>query len=183
MNETEIIKSLIFYGFAGLTLAFFLLSVLSKNILYSLLFAVIAFFNIGGLFFSLNADYNAVVQISVYGVAIPVIFLFAIMLTDKNENKKINLSFSPRFFISLIATVFLFMILWYSIEFARNFNNNISIFFNPDKPAIGNYESIIAIANSLYVNYSVPFILFSIIVLTVIVGISLLNVIKEKNHG
>ena len=43
MNETQIIESIIFFGFAGLTLLFALLSIAAKNILYSLLFAVIAF--------------------------------------------------------------------------------------------------------------------------------------------
>ena len=183
MSETEIIKSLIFYGFSGLTLLFALLSVLSKNILYSLLFAVIAFFNVGGLFFSLGADYNAIIQIAIYGIAIPVIILFAIMLTNRNEDSFRNITFSPRFFIALISSALLFMILWYSIAFSMNFNSNILNFFNQEKPILGSYVSIISMANTLYVNYSVPLILFSIIILTVVVGISVLNVIREKNRG
>ncbi len=183
MNETEIIKSIIFYGFAALVLIFAMLSVLSKNILYSLLFAVIAFFSVGGLFFSLSADYNAVMQIAVYGAAVPIIFLFAIMHTSHIENSSINLSLSPRFFIALISSSLLFMILWYSVKFALNFNKNLIGFFNPSKNIIGSYDSLIAVAKGLYVDYSVSLILFALIILTLVIGISVLNVSREKKRG
>lgn len=183
MNEVEIIKSIIFYGFAGLILISVLLSVIVKPIFYSLLFAIVAFFCAGGLFFSLNADYNAVVQIAVYGVAVPVIFLFAIMFTSYHSDKTLNFSFSPRFFISIISAVIFLMFMFYSVSFAIHFNQDLLEFFNPNKPSFGSYDSIFAIANGIYVNHSVALILFAVIMLTIIVGISVLNVIKEKKRG
>ena len=183
MNETQIIESIIFFGFAGLTLLFALLSIAAKNILYSLLFAVIAFFFAGGVFFSLNADYNAVAQISIYGVAIPVLFLFAIMFTSENEKKEINLSFSPRFFIGIISSTVLFMVIWYSIEFALHFNSSLAKFFNPAALQIGDYDSILSVAKNFYYDNGAGLVLFSILLLTVVIGISVLNVIKEKRRG
>ena len=97
MKEIDIINSIIFYGFAGLIMLFTLLSIFANRILYSLLFAVIAFFCTAGIFFSLGADYNAVVQIALYGIAVPVLFLFAVMFTSRKEDRTVHFSFSPKF--------------------------------------------------------------------------------------
>ena len=183
INETEIIKSITFYGFALPILIFALFSLISNKIMYTLLFAIITFFCAGGIFFSLGADYNAVVQIAVYGVAVPVIFLFAIMFTSKREDKKAYLSFGPRFFAGVCSAAFLFMFLWYSVEFACHLNVKTITFFIPLKQEFGSIDQIMLIANGIYQNYQVSFILFALMVLIVVIGISVLNLIKEKKRG
>ncbi|MBR1680470.1 NADH-quinone oxidoreductase subunit J [bacterium] len=183
MSEAEIIKSITFYGFALLILFFSIMSVFANRILYTLLYSVIAFFCLGGIFFSLGADYNAVVQIAVYGVAVPVIFLFAIMFTSRKENKTVYLSYAPRFFVGFISAALLFMILWYSVEFAVHLNINAGKFLSGRIAEIGDFNSIVSIANGLYVNYQLALILFAFTVLTTVVGISVLNVIRERRNG
>ena len=183
MNQLEIINSITFYGFAISILLFALLSIISNRILYSLLFAVIVFFCTGGIFFSLGADYNAVVQIAIYGVAIPVLFLFAIMFTSHTENKSIHLSFSPKFFIAFFSATFLFMILWYSASFAIHMNEDLAKFFTPNSPQINSVEMFMAMSKGIYVNYQLAFILFALMIFIVIVGISVLNIVKEKKRG
>ncbi|MBR2525631.1 NADH-quinone oxidoreductase subunit J [bacterium] len=182
MNEAEIIKSITFYGFSLLILIFAILTIFANRILYSLLYAVIAFFCAGGIFFSLGADYNAVVQIMIYGVAVPVIFLFAIMFTSKKEGKTAYLSYAPRFFISFISIFLLFMLLWYSVKFAVYLNQNSANYLFAKLSNITIFDSVFAISNGLYVNYGLALFLFAITVLSVIVGISVLNVIKENKH-
>ncbi len=183
MNELEIINSITFYGFAFLILLFALLSLVANRIVYTLLFAVIAFFCAGGIFFSLGADYNAVVQILIYGVAVPIIFLFAIMFTSNREDKKTYLSFAPRFFIAFCSSAFLFMFLWYSVEFAFHLNEKSMQLFTPVKQEFSSIDQITLIANGLYQNYQAGFILFAVLILITVVGISVLNVIKEKKRG
>ena len=182
MNETEVIKAITFYGFSLFVLIFSVLTIFANRILYSLLYAVIVFFFAGGIFFSLGADYNAVVQIAIYGVAIPVIFLFAIMFTSKSENKSAYLSYSAKFFISFISLALLFMLLWYSVKLAIYINNVPTEKLYMKLLEVGNINSVVSIANGLYTNYSLAFILLAVTVLTVILGISVLNVIKEKRH-
>ena len=183
MSESEIIKSITFYGFALLILFFSIMSVFANRILYTLLYSVIAFFCLGGIFFSLGADYNAVVQIAVYGVAVPVIFLFAIMFTSRKENKTVYLSYATRCFVGFISAALLFMILWYSVEFAVHLNINAGKFLSGRIAEIGDFNSIVSIANGLYVNYQLALILFAFTVLTTVVGISVLNVIRERRNG
>ena len=71
MSEIEIINSITFYGFAITLVVFAFLTLLSNKIMYSLIFALIVFFASGAIFFALGADYNAIIQIMVYGVAVP----------------------------------------------------------------------------------------------------------------
>ncbi|MBQ3310846.1 NADH-quinone oxidoreductase subunit J [bacterium] len=182
MTETEIIKSITFYGFAIFSLLFAILSIISNNVVYSLLYALIVFFSAGGIFFSVGADYNAVVQIAIYGTAIPILFLFAIMFTSFKENKTVNLALSPRFFIAFFSSAFLFMVLWYSAKFAININENISKFFIPKLSQINSFELFSAISKGIYVNYQLAFILFAFMIFVVAVGISVLNIAKEKNR-
>lgn len=182
MNELEIIKSITFYGFALAIVVFALLTLFARRILYSLLFAVILFFCTGGIFFSLGADYNAVVQIIIYGVAIPVLLLFAIMFTSAYENRKVNLSYSPRFFVGFLSASLLFMMLWYAVQFALGLSDKLGWFFNSDMPKTNSVEMFMAMSNGIYTNYSLPFILIGLLVLFVVVGISTLSVIKEKKH-
>lgn len=182
MNEIEIIKSITFYGFALAIIVFALMTLFARRILYSLLFAVILFFCTGGIFFSLGADYNAVVQIIVYGVAIPILLLFSIMFTSSYEGRKVNLALSPRFFVGFLSASLLFLMLWYAVQFSLGISDKLGWFFNSDMPKANSDEMFMAISNGLYTNYSLPFMLIGLLVLFVVVGISTLNVIKEKKH-
>ena len=56
-----------------------------NNIFYSLLSAIIVFFIAGMFFYVLGSEYNAVIQIAIYGVAVPVIHGLAIMFTEKEN--------------------------------------------------------------------------------------------------
>lgn len=183
MSEAEIIKSISFYGFGLLVLIFSILTVFAKKVIYSIIFAVIAFFCTAGIFFSLGADYNAVVQIAVYGVAVPVILLFAIMFTSRSEAKTVYLSFTARFFTGIISLALFLMIIWYSIKYAVHLNSSVIVFFAKNKIDAAGLDSIYSISNTLYVNYRLALFLFGIMILTVIVGLSVLNIIKEQRRG
>lgn len=182
MNELEIIKSITFFGFAAAIIVFALLTLFARRILYSLLFAVILFFSVGGIFFSLGADYNAVVQIIIYGVAIPILFLFAIMFTSSYENRKVNISYSPRFFVGFLSASLLFMMLWYAVQFALGISDKVGLLFNSILPDSNSSEMFMAMSNGIYINYSLPFMMIGLLILIVVVGLTTFNVIKEKKH-
>jgi len=57
----------------------------SRNPIYCVLYLIVNFFAIGGLFLSLGNEFLAVVQIIVYAGAIMVLFLFVIMLLNLSE--------------------------------------------------------------------------------------------------
>jgi len=57
--------------------------VLVRNLLHAVLFLVLSFVGIAGLYITLSADFVAVVQVLIYAGAIAVLMIFAVMLTPR----------------------------------------------------------------------------------------------------
>lgn len=178
--EIDILKSLIFYGFAGAIILFALLSIFSFRILYSLLGAVCVFFATAGIYFILGADYNAVIQIAIYGIAIPILFVLAIMFTSDKLDKKIYITLKPRFFFTFLGIGALFLTLIYLIATSLSLNSNSAWILQKQTMFINKYQMFNALSEGFFVNYVLAFELFSILLLIVIIGISTLNLVKEK---
>lgn len=178
--EIDILKSLIFYGFAGAILLFAVLSIFSMRILYSLLAAVCVFFATAGIYFLLGADYNAVIQIAIYGIAIPILFVLAIMFTSDKLDKKTYITLKPRFFFSFIGIGILFLSLVYLIATSLSLRSNEAWVTLRQTVVINKYQMFNAISDGFFINFVFAFELFSILLLIVVVGISTLNLVKEK---
>ncbi len=56
-----------------------------RNPVYSVLFLIVSFFGLAGLFLSLEAEFLSIIQIIVYAGAIMVLFLFVVMLLNLNK--------------------------------------------------------------------------------------------------
>lgn len=178
--EIDILKSLIFYGFAGALLLFAFLSIAAFRILYSLLAAVCVFFLTAGIYFLLNADYNAVIQIAIYGIAIPILFILAIMFTAEKVDIKTYITLKPRFFFSFMSLGILFLSLVYLIATSLTLSSNSAWVKQKQILFVNKYQMFHAISNGFFINYVFAFELFSILLLIVVIGISTLNLIKEK---
>lgn len=178
--EINILKSLIFYGFAGAIIFSALFSIFSLRILYSLIAAVCVFFLTAGIYFLLGADYNAVVQIAVYGIAIPILFVLAIMFTSDNVDKKTYITGKPRLYLAFMGIGVLFLSLVYLIATSLSLNSNSAWILQKQTIFINKYQMFKAISDGFFVNYAFAFELFSILLLIVVVGISTLNLVKGK---
>ncbi len=55
--------------------------ILVRNLLHAVLFLVLSFVGVAGLYITLSADFVAVVQVLIYAGAIAVLMIFAVMLT------------------------------------------------------------------------------------------------------
>jgi len=76
------VEAVVFYGFGGLAVVAALLMVLARSPLNGVLWLVVCFVGIAGLFAALDAHFLAAVQVLVYAGAILVLFLFVIMLLN-----------------------------------------------------------------------------------------------------
>ncbi len=59
--------------------------VLSRNLLHAVLFLILSFVGVAGLYITLSADFVAVVQVLIYAGAIAVLMIFAVMLTPRSS--------------------------------------------------------------------------------------------------
>ncbi len=77
-----------FYLFAVLITGLFLVTVMSKNVLYAMTALAAGMVLISGLFFILGADFLGVVQLIVYVGAVMALYAFAMMFFDLRHDLK-----------------------------------------------------------------------------------------------
>lgn len=73
-----------FWGLSGLAVTAALGIMLSRNLLHAVLWLILTFVALAGLFLTLSADFVAVAQVLVYAGAVGVLVIFAIMLTPNS---------------------------------------------------------------------------------------------------
>ena len=74
------VHKLIFLYFAAVILVSAVLTVTRKNPIHSVMYMLLLFFHIAGIFVLLNAEFLAAVQLIVYAGAILILYLFVAML-------------------------------------------------------------------------------------------------------
>jgi NADH-quinone oxidoreductase subunit J len=82
MEDTAVIVA--FWVLAVVTLGSALMVAMVRDLVHAVLFLVLSFIGVAGLYITLSADFVAVVQILIYVGAISVLMLFAILLTPRS---------------------------------------------------------------------------------------------------
>lgn len=163
-------NSILFYPIAIFLILSAFFAIKFKNIFYSLLSAILVFFLAGFIFYILGSEYNAIIQIAVYGVAVPIILGLAIMFTNSNAKiKKTN------------TTLFLILI-FVGILFLLTFLTAISSYDFPDLRPLttSTYSTLLAFGYGIFNKYFYAFEIISIILTIAIVG---LTITKKEYKG
>jgi NADH-quinone oxidoreductase subunit J len=71
----------VFYVIAALTIGGGMGVVFARNVVYSALFLILALLAVAGIFLLLSAEFLALVQVLIYGGAVTILVIFALMLT------------------------------------------------------------------------------------------------------
>ena len=174
------LNPLIFYPAAILTIIFALLALKFKNIFYSLISAIILFFIVGLLFYVLGSEYNAVVQIAIYGVAVPIILGLAIMFTDLKkgsvqEEKNSGIKFFAVLFGGVFVLAVFYLVMTSLIVSPLGFNAT---------EVVGNssVQVLNAFGHGIFVKYVWAFELVSLILTIIVVGLTLLDKREGDNE-
>lgn len=166
---------LLFYIFSIITIASSLAVVTTRNTIYSVLFLILVFFNVSGLFILLNAEFLAMLLIIVYVGAIAVLFLFVVMMlnVDSMDLKKRIRPFLP---ILLMISIIIFgeIFLFEKISIIENYQ--ISTLF----PINQNISNIKSIGNVLYTDFILPFQISGAALFVAMIGAILLT-LKNEN--
>ncbi|MEN9722937.1 MAG: hypothetical protein RJB38_923 [Pseudomonadota bacterium] len=162
------ISPVAFYAFAGLALAFALLTVLKKNPVASAFSLVMVFFSFAGIYALLGAHLVATLQVLVYAGAIMVLFVFVVMLLN-SDAPSFDLRRTPLLFRVAAAVVSLAFV----VLFVRVFKNTGSFapagaFTREAIDAAGGNTQVIA--ELMFSEYTLPFELTSVLLLAGIVG-------------
>ena len=166
MNDIGVVAA--YWAFTVMAVASALMVVASRNLLHAVLFLILSFIGIAGLFLTLSADFVAVAQVLVYAGAIGVLVIFAIMLTPQaNRDNSNSRFFLPAAFLSLlvfgIIAVAIFATAW------------------PVQSRAGFGTTATAIGASVLGHYALPFEVLSVVLLVALIGAIVL--VREPNGG
>ena len=104
------LKTLIFYGFALMTVVSALLVVTVRSIVHAAFSLMVTLFGVAGLYVFLQADFLAATQVIVYVGGILVLILFGVMMTSGRLEMQIHIE-RGQLLLGGIVALALFMLL------------------------------------------------------------------------
>jgi len=161
-------EAIAFYTFAILTIAMFLITVLSKNALYAMSALAGGMIFISAFFFMLDADFMGVVQIIVYGGAVMALYAFGMMFFDTTRDVKENIKDKRIIYTLSVLSVILIVV----IMTAPFLSDQIKALY-PPLPGVENPQMV---GYVLFTKYLVPFEVAAVMLLVaMIAGIILVS--------
>jgi NADH:ubiquinone oxidoreductase subunit 6 (subunit J) len=151
-------EEVIFYFVAALAVLGGLGVVLARNVVHSALFLVLALLAVAGVFILLSAEFLAIVQVLIYGGAVTILILFAMMLTRVRDTPQ-ALDGPQRPFAALAAAAFLGLSTA-SIVSTEAWDGVEEI----------NVVSFNALGDMLFRNWAAPFEVASLVLLVALIG-------------
>jgi NADH-quinone oxidoreductase subunit J len=151
-----------FYTFAITTTILFLITVMSKNVLYAMTALAAGMVMISGFFFLLGADFLGVVQLIAYVGAVMALYAFAMMFFDATKDIKEKHENPALVFVlgGLMAVVFVVMFS------APIIGDNVQALY-PVIEGVGNAQ---AVGMVLFTKYLVPFEVAALMLLVAMIS-------------
>ena len=147
---------ILFYAAAALTLAGALVVVISRNIVYAAFGLLASMVGVAGLFLIAFAEFLALAQLLIYGGAVVIVILFALMLTRIEDFE--SLSDHPQWPIAALVAIAVFGVIAATIVATAA----------PATERAG--ISFAALGTSLFTDWAVAFEVASLILLVALIG-------------
>ena len=130
--------------------------VITKNIVYAAFSLLVSMIGIAGVFLLAFAEFLALVQILIYGGAVVIVILFALMLTRIEDFR--DLSDSRNRPLALLVSLILFAVLV------------ASLIQTPTSIGERSHVSMVELGESLFTDWAIPFEVASLVLLVALIG-------------
>jgi NADH-quinone oxidoreductase subunit J len=164
--EPSTLAKLAFFVLAGSLLGFGLLTITRKSAVAALMALIAAACALAGLFATLSAHFLAVLQVLVYAGAIMVLFVFAVMILNRDEEHPIALRGIFLRSAGVLAVGYLFYRLALIVVGARG-SDVLASATTPPIPEYGNAGSV---GRLLFSDFLYPFEAISLLLLVAVVA-------------
>lgn len=146
-----------FWALAVVTVGAAVMVAAVRNLLHAVLFLILSFVGVAGLYVTLSADFVAVAQVLIYAGAIAVLILFAILLTPRagRDNAETFLRLPALGLAALVASTVA------AVVVATDWEEGAQGPFPQTAQAIG---------EALLSKYVLPFEIASVLLLTAMLG-------------
>ncbi|ENO93516.1 NADH-ubiquinone/plastoquinone oxidoreductase chain 6 [Thauera sp. 28] len=168
-------KTFVFYFLAVIMVLAALRVITARNPVHAALFLVLTFFNAGGIWLLLEAEFLAIVLVMVYVGAVMVLFLFVVMMLDINLDR-IREGFWS--YLPVGALVGILML----VEMVMVLGGSYFGLEAMPAPAAAaeSYSNTRELGRVLYTDYVYPFELASLVLLVAMVAAVALTLRKRK---
>jgi NADH-quinone oxidoreductase subunit J len=156
------IETVAFYLFSALTIGLFLVTVMSKNVLYAMTSLAAGMVLISGFFFILGADFLGVVQLIVYVGAVMALYSFGMMFFDMTRDIKENNTNSAIIFVLGGLSALMLVLI-----FAAPIHSDAVTALYPMHEGMGNAQDVGIV---LFTKYLVPFEVAAIMLLVAMIA-------------
>ena len=147
-----------FYIFAATVLAGGLGVVLARNTVYAALFLIVSLLGVAALYILLSVEFLALVQVLIYGGAVMVLVLFALMLTRvKDVGGSLDGGQRPLAAVGALTLFGAFVAMFSQTDWPRDVDQVTPVPFT-------------SIGDALFGRWSVPFEIASAVLLVALVG-------------
>ncbi len=142
---------------------------------------MIVFFITAVIFLLLGSEYNAIIQISIYGFAIPIILGLGIMFTNFKKDKPLKIAFSnSKYGIILVCGIFILSIIYIMLisllGVPEIFSSQIIFDESPNK-----YLNFMIFTDGIFKKYVYAFELISVILTITAAGLTIIKKVGRKN--
>ncbi|MCZ6615613.1 MAG: NADH-quinone oxidoreductase subunit J [Chloroflexi bacterium] len=151
------ISLVLFYVAAAIVVGGALGVVGTRNVIHATLFLLVSLMGVAGIYILVFAEFLALVQVLIYGGAIVIVLLFALMLTRNQEFR--GRMENPQWPLAAIASIGLFVVLV------------AAIISDPsdalEKPVHTDFKDL---GTSLFTQWAIPFEVASVLLLIALIG-------------
>jgi NADH-quinone oxidoreductase subunit J len=166
--EASTATAVVFWLLAAFVTFFAIFTITRKNPVTAVMSLVATFFGLAAIYATLNAHFLAVVQVLVYAGAIMVLFIFVVMILNREEVSP--LSFRPMRILGVIGGAYLF---WKFLDIV-----SVGAPAGVPGPVPETYGTVAAIGDLLFRDFLYPFESISLLLLIAIVG----GVVVSRSH-
>ena len=167
-TDVEHVSAVLFYIFAGVTALSAVGLVLSRNIVRTAVCLLFTLAGVAGLYFLLNAEFLAAVQLVVYAGGTLILIIFGVMLTSKSPFSR----FEPKpaeVVVAVAVASVLLVVLVLAVTSVR---------FHEADPPVGVTSGageperypVLELGQALLGDYLIPFEIVSVLLLVVMIG-------------
>ncbi|MEP7251189.1 MAG: NADH-quinone oxidoreductase subunit J [Ginsengibacter sp.] len=168
-------STIVFYLLAALTLVNALLAVASRQIFRSAIFLLFSLIGVAGLYFWMQYEFIAAVQIVVYVGGITVLIIFSIFLTQQAGEKMPKPKIGRQVFSLLAAFCGFALIIVQLFQHSFTGTSNKAI----DQSVAGIGAQMLSVKND---GYALPFEIISMLLLAALVGCIVIAIKPERQN-
>lgn len=141
--------------------------VTSRNVVHAALFLLLALGGVAGVFILLLAEFLALVQVLIYGGAVVIVLVFALMLTRSQDFAGVQ--DNPQWGLGLVAALAVLGVLAGAL-----------LQWRPPVQSVGRV-GFEALGRELFIRWAIPFEVVSLVLLLALIGAIIIS--RERGSG